>query len=231
MSTDKSNFYWISQMESQRDPIRTTHWRFRVNTSKVINAMGNPEALRDIESDKDISVIVKNAEIPKVVTNFADAFFMGQKMGFATNTDFDHESTFEILETSDLIGLRFFGYWHQYVHNVGLLTVDKPDKQAIDPNSDTGMGVNLGAGKFTQDIYPSTVSRNTDWVWLELYDYTQGVVLFRVSYVNFVPKSIGGINIKHEGANLATWSLQSRQDAYNFVIPSKFGSLGKGFDS
>jgi len=229
MAIDKSNFYWVSAMTSQRDPIRTTHWRLRVNTQAVKTAMGNPSILADINGDTDISVIVKTGSVPKILINSADSFFMGQKMAFATNTEFDTESDWEVQETSDLIALRFFGMWNQYVHNVGALTIDKPANQAIDPNSSTGMGMNLGSGKFTSTDYPNSLVRNTDWVWLELYDYTQGVVLFRVSFVNFWPKSFGGIQLTHESPSLAKWTLGSHQDYYTYVIPSKFGSMGNGF--
>lgn len=226
---DKSNFYWISQMSSQRDPIRTTHWRLRVNVAAIKTAMGNPPALSDITNDQDISVIVKNGTLPSLSTEVADSFFMGQKMGFATNTNFETELSWEIQETSDLKGFRFFGLWHQYVHNVAALTLDTPNNQLIDPNSETGMGVNLGSGKFTQNDYPNSVVRGSDIVWLELYDYTQGYVLLRCSFLNFFPKSIGGISLEHASPSLAKWTLKSHQDAYNYVIPSKPGSMGNGF--
>lgn len=229
MAVDKSNFYWISQMTSQRDPIRTTHWRFRVNVAAIKTAMGNPAILSDITNDQDLSVLVKTGTIPKVIINSADSFFMGQKMAFATNTEFDTELDWEIQETADLKAFRFFSIWNQYVHNTGAVTIDKPSNAAIDPNSDSGMGVNLGSGKFTQNDYPNSVVRNNDLVWLELYDYTQGVVLWRCSFVNFWPKQVGGISLNHEGPALAKWTLQSHQDYYNYVVPSNFGSMGKGF--
>lgn len=229
MAVDKSNFYWISQMTSQRDPIRTTHWRLRINTAALKTAMGNPSILADINNDQDLSVLVKTGNVPKVVINSADSFFMGQKMAFATNTEFDTELEWNIQETSDLKAFRFFALWNQYVHNVGAMTIDNPSKQVIDPNAENGVGINLGSGKFTQVDYPNSVVRNSDWVWLELYDYTQGYVLFRCSFVNFWPKSVGGITLNHETPGLATWSLQSHQDYYNYVVPSKNGSMGNGF--
>lgn len=226
--TDKSNFYWISQMASQRDPIRTTHWRLRINTAALKTAMGNPAILSDITNDQDLSVLVKTGNVPKVVVQTADSFFMGQKMAFATNTEFDTELDWEIQETADLKAFRFFALWNQYVHNVGALTIDNPNNAAIDPNAANGMGVNLGSGKFTQTDYPNSVVRNNDMVWLELYDYTQGYVLWRCSFVNFFPKSVGGISLSHEAPALAKWTMQSHQDTYNFVVPSKFGSMGNG---
>jgi hypothetical protein len=225
---DKSNFYWISQMSSQRDPIRTTHWRLRVNTAAIKTAMGNPSILSDITNDQDLSVLVKTGTIPKVVVQTADSFFMGQKMAFATNTEFDTELDWEIQETSDLKAFRFFALWNQYVHNVGALTIDTPSTAAIDPTATNGMGVNLGSGKFTQTDFPNSVVRNNDTIWLELYDYTQGVVLWRCSFVNFFPKSVGGISLSHESPALAKWTMTSHQDYYNFVVPSKLGSMGNG---
>lgn len=223
---DKSNFYWLTQMANQRDPIRTTHWRFRVNVTSILSAMGNPSALSDITTDGDISVLVKTGTVPKIIVNSADSFFMGQKMAFATNSDFDTELDWEIQETADLKAFRFFMIWSQFVHNTGSIKSDTIDTNVIDP---TTVGLNLGSGKFTQTDYPNSVVRNNDVVWLELYDYTQGYVLWRCSFVNFWPKSVGGISLSHESPALAKWTLQSHQDYYNFVIPSKFGSMGSGF--
>lgn len=226
MAQDKSNFYWITQMMKQRDPIRTTHWRLRINTTALKTAMGNPTILNDINSDNDLTVLIKSGTVPTVSVNTADSWYMGQKMAFATNSEFDYNLDWTIQESADLKAFRFFALWNQHVHNVNALAIDKYNNPAIDAIKDTG--VNLGSGKFTAEDYPNSVVRNTDWIWLELYDYTQGYVLLRVSFVNFFPKKVGGISLQYDQGGLATWQLTSNQDAYEYVVPSKFGSMGNG---
>lgn len=218
------NGYWLGQMEQQRDPIRTTHWRLRVNVPAIKAQMAASATnwLKDINTDDDISVIVKDANVPKIVHETVKSWYMGQNIEFPTNTTFENQSTFQIQETSDLIGFRFFGLWHQLVHNVDAIDADTQDAPAINP---TDVPFNTGAGKFSVTDFPSSVIRNNGWVNLELYDYTKSIVLLRVNYINAFPKEIMGSQLSFEQASLLKWNLVLNHDRYKFVFPSNVSGL------
>src|ERR1019366_8791966 len=155
----KAGGYWVTQMENQRDPLRTTHWRLRVNVPGIKSQMAASanNLLKDINTDDDISVIVKDSTIPKIVINTVQSWYMGQSIDFPTNTEFEKTSTLGIQETSDLIGFRFFGLWNQQVHNVDAIDADTQDNAVI---NQTDVGINMGAGKFSVTDIPTSVIRN-----------------------------------------------------------------------
>lgn len=219
----KSTGYFVTAMESLRDPIRSTHWRLRFNVPAIKSQMGASatKLLQGIDTDDDLSIMVKTTSIPKIVINTAQAYYMGQSIDFATNTEFEKTSSLELLEPSDMIGMRFLGLWNQLVHNVDAIDVDTDGNAAISPDGE--LGVNLGAGKFSVTDFAKSVVRNSGWVYLEMYDYTYGNVLFRVNYINCWPKEIGGGSLAHEGPNLVKFNVTLNHDRYKFILPSKFG--------
>lgn len=217
--------YGLAQMENQRDAIRTTHWRLRVNVPAIKGQMPASATawLKDINTDDDLTVIVKSANLPKITTETVKSWYMGQNIEFPTNTTFENQSTFEVQETSDLIGFRFFGLWHQLVHNMDVIDADVQDTPAINP---TDVPLNTGAGKFSVTDFPTSVIRNNGWVSLELYDYTKSITLLRVNYINAFPKEVMGSQLSFEQASLLKWNLVLNHDRYKFVIPSTVAGLG-----
>lgn len=218
MSTlDKRTGYFITQIENVRDPIRTTHWRLRFNVP-LIKAQLGTDICPDVKSDDEICVMIKTAKIPKLLINTAEAWFMGQSVLFTTNTDYEKESNFDILEPADVRGFRFLGKWNQLAHNTDLYQNGSLGTSVIDPNSERG--INLGSAKYTSTFDSGkSVVRNSGWVYLELYDYTLGEVILRVEYINIFPASIGELNLSHEEANLGRYTALFKHDRFRIVLP------------
>jgi hypothetical protein len=219
MSTlDKSTGYWVSQIENVRDPIRTSHWRLRFNIPLIKAQLGTVDFLDDITSDDEISVMVKTAKIPKAVINTAEAWYMGQSVLFATNTTYDQESSFSILETANVNGYRFLGKWNQLAHNTDIYQYGAQGTSLISPTKERG--INLGSAKYTSS-YDSgkSVVRNSGWVYLELYDYTLGEVLLRVNYINIFPSTLGELDLSHEASDLGKYTATFKHDRFNITIP------------
>lgn len=216
MALDKRNGYFVTAMTGLRDPIRTTHWRLRFNVP-LIRAQVGGELFPDVVSDDDIAVMVKTASVPKVIINSVESWYMGQKVYFTTNTEYDKESSFSIQETADVRGFRFLGKWSELAHNTDLYHVGALGESAIDPNQ---RGVNLGSAK-----YPATadggnsVVRNSGWLFLELYDYTTGEVILRVEYINVFPSSLGGFSLGYDNADLAKYDATFTHDYYRIILP------------
>ncbi len=215
---DKRNGYWITQIENVRDPIRTSHWRLRFNVPLIKAQLGSSDLFKDINSDDDLSVMVKTAKIPKVTTNTAEAWYMGQSESFTTNTTYETESTFSILEPADVRGYRFLGKWHQLAHNTDLYQLGSSDSSVISPENERG--INLGSAKYTSTFDGGkSVVRNRNWVYLELYDYTLGEVLMRVNYVNMFPTSLGDLDLSHESSDLGKYQATFKHDRITITLP------------
>ena len=219
MSTlDKKTGYWVTQIENVRDPIRTSHWRLRFNIPLIKAQLGTVDFISDITSDDDLSVIVKSAKIPKAITNTAEAWYMGQSVVFPTNTTYDQESSFSILEPADVRGFRFLGKWQQLVHNTDIYQYGSNGSSLISPTNERG--INLGSAKYTSTFDSGkSVIRNSGWIYLELYDYTLGEVLLRVDYINIFPTAIGEIDLNHNASELATYTASFKHDRFNITIP------------
>lgn len=214
---DKRTGYFVNVMEKVRDPIRTSHWRLRFNVP-LIKAQLGPDLMEDISGDDDITVMVKTAKIPKLTVNTAEAWWMGQSVLFTTNTEYEKESTFDVLETADVLGYRFLGKWNQLAHNTDLYRAGAYENSLINP--ETQRGVNLGSAKYTKNNDGGkSVVRNVGWVFLELYDYTAGEVLLRVDYTNIFPSSLGELNLSHEGSDLGKYQLTMKHDFFRLTLP------------
>ena len=215
---DPRTGYFVDQFQKVRDPFRTSHWRLRFNIP-LIKAQIGGSLIPDINTDDDISVIIKSATIPKLEVNVAEQWYMGQSEIFTTNSTYDKESTFDIVEPQDARGLRFLGRWQQLAHNTDLYQLGQLGTSVVDPVND--VGINLGSAK-----YPSTfnggksVVRNSGWVFLELYDYTLGTTLLRLDYINIFPKNIGGMQLKYEGSDLAGYTATFGHDRHRITFPS-----------
>lgn len=215
MALDKRNGYFVTAMSTLRDPIRTSHWRLRFNVP-LIKAQVGGELMPDVNTDDDIAVMIKTASVPKVIINTAESWYMGQKIYFQTNTEYDKETTFNIQETADVRGFRFLGKWSELAHNTDLYQLGKLGTSVINP--DTEMGVNLGSAKYNNG--GKSVVRNTGWLYLELYDYTTGETLLRVEYVNVFPSSMGGIALGYDAPELAKYDVTFTHDFYRIILPN-----------
>lgn len=217
MALDKRNGYFVNAMNVLRDPIRTTHWRLRFNVP-LIKAQVGGELFPDINTDDDISVIVKNANVPKAIINHVDSWYMGQRTIFTTNTEYETESTFNIQETADVRGFRFLGKWSELAHNTDLYQVGSLGTSAIDPDAERG--VNLGSAKYPASFDGGkSVVRNRGWLFLELYDYTTGEVVLRVEYINVFPSSLGGFPLSYDNPDLVKYDVTMKHDLYRTILP------------
>lgn len=223
MALDKRNGYFVGALSTLRDPIRTTHWRLRFNVPLIKTQVGG-ELFPDVNSDDDIAVMVKTASVPKVVINHVDSWYMGQRTIFATNTEYDTESTFNIQETADVRGFRFLGKWSELAHNTDLYQVGVLGQSAIDPDAERG--VNLGSAKYPANFDDGkSVVRNRGWLFLELYDYTTGEVILRVEYVNVFPSSLGGFPLAFDNPDLVKYDVTFKHDLYRIILPNN-GKIG-----
>src|ERR1035437_3265478 len=133
MTLDKRNGYFVTTMSTLRDPIRTTHWRLRFNVPLIKAEIGG-SLVPDVNTDDDIAVMVKTASVPKVIINSAESWYMGQKIYFQTNSEYDKETIFNIQETADVRGFRFLGKWSELAHNTDLYQLGSLGTSVIDPN-------------------------------------------------------------------------------------------------
>lgn len=213
---DKATGYFQYPLEQVKDPIRTSHWRLRFNVP-LIKAQVGDTFLSDVNSDDDISVMIKTAKMPKLDINTAEAWYMGQSVQFATNSTYEKESSFEVLETEDVRGYRFLGLWHQLAHNTDLIQNGSYGTHAISPTETRG--INLGSAKYTSTADSGkSVVRNTNWMYLELYDYTTGEVVVRVNYINAFPSSLGDFSLSYEGSDLVKYTVVFKHDFHRIVI-------------
>lgn len=218
MALDKRNGYFVTAMSSLRDPIRTSHWRLRFNVPLIKAEIGG-DLIPDVNTDDDIAVMVKTSSVPKVIINSVESWYMGQKIYFQTNTEYDKESNFNIQETADVRGFRFLGQWSELAHNTDLYQVGSLGNSAINPN--TQRGVNLGSAKFPGNADGGrSVVRNSGWMFLELYDYTTGETILRVEYINVWPSSLGGFELAYENPDLAKYTATFTHDYYRIILPN-----------
>ena len=218
MSTlDKRTGYFVDSIHRVRDPIRNSHWRLRFNIPLITAQIGK-DLIPDISSDDDISVVIKSATIPKLEVNTAEAWYMGQSEIFTTNSTYSKESTFKIVEPQDVRAYRFLGRWQQLAHNTDVFQWGALGTSVVDPTKDRG--VNLGSNKYTAtDDGGKSVVRNQSWVYLELYDYTTGETILRVDYINIFPKSLGELQLSHEGSELGTYDAVFAHDRHRTTFP------------
>jgi hypothetical protein len=218
MALDKRNGYFVTALSTLRDPIRTSHWRLRFNVPLIKAEIGGT-LVPDVNTDDDIAVMVKTASVPKVIINSVESWYMGQKIYFQTNTEYDKETSFNIQETADVRGFRFLGKWSELAHNTDLYQLGSLGTSVIDPNNE--MGVNLGSAKFPATANGGkSVVRNSGWLYLELYDYTTGETILRVEYINVWPSSLGGFELAYENPDLAKYSATFTHDYYRIVLPN-----------
>lgn len=227
---DRTNGYFIDSLNNLRDPIRTNLWRLNFNIAAIkANFPSGLDFLSDIEDTDSISFMVRSATVPKITVNSAESWYMGQSSKFSTNTEYAPTSTFEIEERQDVKGWRFLLMWNQHVHNTDALYHTKLDEagtnRVIDPESDTpvGLGTNKYPSSFNRGL---SLTRNTDWVSLDLYDYTTGEIIMRVSYVNFWPSEIGEASLSYENPTLMKYTFTATHDRYKYVVPKINGKIG-----
>ena len=223
LKTPTTKLFFISQIDTLRDPVRNTRWRVLID-SKVFAASGisvtNGDQFSAGEDGTDnFALHVKSCAIPSLQTTVKPIDYMGFKQNHVVQATLDGDMQFATILLEDMRAYEAMLAWQQATLNAGILIGDDGN----DRMNLTGLKLGLGNHKDMNNPTNAVVRNNT--IKVELYNWMTGDVILRVLLYNAVPTKVGdGLNLQYATADLMNFNFTLHYDRWSVQIPKGYSS-------
>lgn len=229
MHLNKKNGYFVSSLEKVGDPIKTNLWKMQFDFTELRRYEENLGANFNVFDSETLSLMVKDYSPPIIEMNTQSIFFHGgAKKVLPTTQQQDDTVTITIQENNRLTGYQNIMRWMQYCINTYAYSPDAIGEEVKMLSNNTFSNV-YGYGspiyKNKDEDVVGNFFVNTNTIAVDLYDYSTGEVILRVSYINIFPVKIIPPKLEYASSNLYQYQVEFKYSRHVLSIPTGNGSL------
>lgn len=224
MHLNKKNGYFVSSLEKVGDPIRTNLFKVHFDFTELRRyeeALGTNFNIFDSET---LSLMIKDYTPPVVEMHTDTIYYMGgAKKVLPTTQEVEDSMTLTIQENSNLTGYKNIMRWMQHCVNNYSYSPEKIGEEVLLLGSNkynNAIGYGAPIYKNKDDLNIANFFINTHTMCVDMYDYTNGEAIMRVSYVNIFPTKITPPKLEYNSANLYQFQVEFKYSRYVYTIPT-----------
>ena len=222
MASDK---FFITSIDTLRDPVRNTRWRVLIPNSILnIIPIGTTNAGSNFLGDSasnQFSLHVKDCKLPTIKSKTKELWYMGFAQQHVVQQDGLHgELDFTTILLEDMAAYEIMMGWHQATINTGILS----NESQIDRLSPT-IPLGLGVHKNNNNDYSALLRNQT--ISVELYNWMNGDTIYKLNLINAMPTSVGDMTELKYGpdADIMNFKFKLKYDRWTVHIPDGYGSI------
>ena len=229
MHLNKKNGYFVNSLANAGDPIRTNLWKMNFDFTELRSYEEQLGTNFNIFDSETLSLLVKDYTPPTVEMAAEPIYFMGgARKVLPTTQESEDDFTITIQENNNLTGYKNLMRWMQYCVNTFGYSPANIGEEALLFTKNTysnafGYGAPIYKNKDDVNIGNFFVNNNT--LSVDLYDYTTGEALMRISYINVFPVKLTPPKLDYSTSNLYQFQAEFRYSRYVYTIPTSSGQI------